>query len=429
MSEGSGSQGDIAKSNSAREVVSAGQRSPASSSSSKAIRGVIHRRSGLNSHRNSAAEQEEETIRLANEYMLKQDVTSLRKLAAIRGLVNANLRKRAWPFMLGTKTTDVHGTRRGEYQLKHTMSHKDDAVVNADMERSLWKYTKDWTDEERDRERQALKRIVNATVEGNEEGIFYYQGLHDVASVLLFVCGEGAAHSMLARLAHCHLRDCTRSTIQPAISTLKLLYPILYHADQELHSFIMSLGEPALEVPYFALSWLMTWFSHDLDGLEESARLFDLFLASHPLMPLYVAAEVVRHARDDIMRFDCSEGPMVYSYLNKLRILGPEASCSANCLAQEAAALYKRIPPAVLATGPLRKELILYQCTTPFAYLEADRWNTTDSIDYRQYPSSHPFHPRRIARKAQTVVLGALLTGLAGMAMILSQQQAHSFRP
>ena len=89
----------------------------------------------------------------------------------------------------------------------------------------------------------------------------------------------------------------------------------------------MALQEPALEVPYFALrcahrgrraapqaerpvasffgcactdpalplngtapewmvlppcSWYMTWFAHDVPSLPQIARLFDLFLSSHP---------------------------------------------------------------------------------------------------------------------------------------------------
>ena len=38
----------------------------------------------------------------------------------------------------------------------------------------------------------------------------------------------------------------------------------------------------------------MTWFAHDVPGLHQIARLFDLFLASHPLMPLYVAAVAIK---------------------------------------------------------------------------------------------------------------------------------------
>lgn len=42
----------------------------------------------------------------------------------------------------------------------------------------------------------------------------------------------------------------------------------------------------------FALSWFITWYSHVLDNLDTILRLYDLFIVSHFLMPVYVAAEV-----------------------------------------------------------------------------------------------------------------------------------------
>ena len=44
----------------------------------------------------------------------------------------------------------------------------------------------------------------------------------------------------------------------------------------------------------WGMSWFLTWLSHTTPGLAESARLFDLFVASHPLMPLYVGAVAVQ---------------------------------------------------------------------------------------------------------------------------------------
>lgn len=44
----------------------------------------------------------------------------------------------------------------------------------------------------------------------------------------------------------------------------------------------------------WGMSWFLTWFAHTTPGLPQSARLFDLFMASHPLMPLYVGAVAVQ---------------------------------------------------------------------------------------------------------------------------------------
>jgi hypothetical protein len=372
------------------------------------------------SRRRDDGAKENETVRLANEYLVRGDVVSLRKLAAVRGLVSHSLRKRAWPFMLGAETTDVYeegteiaNSKKPQYQSMSSMSHKDDAVVRADMERSLWKFTKGWSEEERNEERKRLARVVNASVRGNETGVFYYQGLHDVASVLLLVCGEGAAHGMLEKLVSCHLRDCTRATIDPAIQTLRLLYPLLEHADRDLYNFIKSLNEPALDVPSCALSWYMTWFSHDVETVEQSARLFDVFIASHPLMPLYVAVQVLVGARDDIMsRFSQHEGDLVYSYLNKLPILGPGRP-DVDQLAQRAVGLYREFPPSRITSSSVMKgkRQMMATCSIPFATLRQGRWYIDERRDHRGTES------HTLRSKLQTIAIGAILTGIAGAAM------------
>lgn len=45
-------------------------------------------------------------------------------------------------------------------------------------------------------------------------------------------------------------------------------------------------------MPYYALSWILTWYSHDFVRFDKVARLFDLFIASPPLMPVYCASAV-----------------------------------------------------------------------------------------------------------------------------------------
>ena len=376
--------------------------------------------------------KDSETIQMVNEMLVAEDVMSLRKVAAVRGLVSDSLRRRVWPFMLDVSTTNVYdtaeeSTARPSYRIFKRMSHKDDAVVKADIERSLWKYSKGWSVEERDGERGRLSDIITASLEGNTQGVYYYQGLHDVASVLLLVCGEGSAHAMLHKMVRCHLRDCTRSTIDPALRTLRLLYPILKHADRELYDFIKSLKEPALETPYFALSWYMTWFAHDVDSLEDSARLFDLFMGSHPLMPLYVACQVIVGARDDIMKFKQGEGDMVYSFLNKLAVVGPNRP-NVDTIAQQAVHLYKQIPPHVLTAGKLKKDLIS-SCCVPFAFLKNGRWEvpiveeasvTSHALDNGHRSTAEGVASPGIARQLQRIAIGTLAIAAGAVITVLS---------
>lgn len=97
---------------------------------------------------------------------LQAALTQLRKIAAIRGLVNdgvrpqrpllaprgcrrclpcnprcrpfPQLRARVWPLLVGVEATsqDV-----AEYEERHGSIHKDSSVVACDMARSLWSFT------------------------------------------------------------------------------------------------------------------------------------------------------------------------------------------------------------------------------------------------------------------------------------------------
>jgi len=61
-------------------------------------------------------------------------------------------------------------------------------------------------------------------------------------------------------------------------------------ADGEVYDQLAAAEVP----PFFALGWFITWFAHSVDNLQHVSRLFDLFMAAHPLMPLYVTAVVIK---------------------------------------------------------------------------------------------------------------------------------------
>ncbi len=110
--------------------------------------------------------------------------------------------------------------------------HRDSSVVDVDVQRSLWAWTEGWwqtsaqhcmfpfgfslnlaagwSDAQREEKRQELRFVLDATVCAQGGTIFYYQGLHDVASVLLLVMGDRTAYQTLTHLSLCQLRDCTR---------------------------------------------------------------------------------------------------------------------------------------------------------------------------------------------------------------------------
>lgn len=127
--------------------------------------------------------------------------------------------------------------------------------------------------------------------------------------------GELLAFALLQRLATTHLRDATRPTLEPVVQLLGLVPPLVAAADPALGRHLGALGLQ----PFFALSWFLTWWAHELHSLAPAARLFDFLLASHPLMPLYLGAVAMRSQRAALLA--CEEMPELHSALTNLQLV------------------------------------------------------------------------------------------------------------
>lgn len=55
----------------------------------------------------------------------------------------------------------------------------------------------------------------------------------------------------------------------------------------------------------FALPWYLTWFGHSLNSYRSVVRLYDYFLASDFLLPIYVTSAIVIYRQNEIFQEDC----------------------------------------------------------------------------------------------------------------------------
>lgn len=67
----------------------------------------------------------------------------------------------------------------------------------------------------------------------------------------------------------------------------------------------------------FALPWFLTWFGHSLNQYRDVVRLYDFFLASPSLMPLYVAASLIIERREDVFDAGCDMA-MIHCTLSQI---------------------------------------------------------------------------------------------------------------
>ena len=128
--------------------------------------------------------------------------------------------------------------------------------------------------------------------------------------------------------------------------------------DPELHEFLIESDVGTI----FALSWLITWYGHVISEHKYVVRLFDFFVATHPLMPLYIAAAMgkmtirmtvvimissVLHCGDDVLDQEC-DMPTVHHHLTNLPQTIDFAS-NLQKIMDSASLLFRKHPPSYLA--------------------------------------------------------------------------------
>lgn len=290
------------------------------------------------------------------------DLWRLRELAlAERGFCNASLRRRAWRVLVG-----INEDLPVQYEFKPDGSGKpcdsEREQVLRDVTRSSWHAL---SPSLRKRWRRTMKNetddenVINSIVRGKQirlgylinivlrdsVDLHYYQGYHDIAGVILsslvpehYLTEENEINNLLQtrtsevdisfpsalllKISKSHLRDPMKTDFSSLIATLHIvIFPLIQFFDVPIHN---QLRESKVE-PYFALSWVLTWFSHDVRDTEVAARLFDAFLSAHPLFPFYMSVAMILHPvnRHELLKTECE-----FSILHQTLSALPKKSCS-----------------------------------------------------------------------------------------------------
>lgn len=263
------------------------------------------------------------------------DIETLRRAASSKGgLLTDEVRRKVWPKLLSINVYELpHKPGRGVRQ-----NHKDFNQVLLDVRRSMKRFPKGMPAAERATLQEQLIDIILEVLKHNPQ-LHYYQGYHDVAVSLLLVVGERMAIALLDKLSNYHLRDFMDPTMDSTKHILNYLMPILEQVDTELHDFMIRAEVGTI----FALSWLITWFGHVLTEFKHTLRLYDFFLASHPLMPIYLAATIVLHREKEVKQTECDMA-MVHHLLSRI----PQ-DLPYELLIGQAQDLFEQYPPSLLA--------------------------------------------------------------------------------
>jgi hypothetical protein len=139
-----------------------------------------------------------------------------------------------------------------------------------------------------------LAQVLNDTLETEaDEELHYYQGLHDIGSVILHQVDWNpiVATQIMKKLAKSQLRDAMMSSFGNIHFLIRLfLLPLLEQVEPHVHDQLSQ-----VELTTVCLPWIITWFTHDIYHPETAGRLVDAFLAGHALLPLYFSVALLSH--------------------------------------------------------------------------------------------------------------------------------------
>mmetsp|Transcript_18676 Transcript_18676/g.33784 ORF Transcript_18676/g.33784 Transcript_18676/m.33784 type:complete len:296 (+) Transcript_18676:144-1031(+) len=213
------------------------------------------------------------------------------------GLVSDKRRIEVWPKLLGIKPSST---------LLQPMANAHSEQIEKDCERSLHQFnvTSKMSAEAKVMKQNQLSRILNS-VFASDSSLHYYQGFNDISSIFLLVAGESLGQQLAVQSALLYLRDCMRPSFDYGTKAeLTLVYTLLRRCDPELAAHVeeLCLDVSPKQFPLFCVSWLLTWFSHDLFNFDTICRIFDFILASHSLTPVYLTVEILLFQKAEIMR-------------------------------------------------------------------------------------------------------------------------------
>ncbi|KAI7865986.1 rab-GTPase-TBC domain-containing protein [Mucor mucedo] len=251
-----------------------------------------------------------------NQALKTGDYQLLRDIGRETGFSSDAIRRRVWPYLLHCTDPEIQNTMEGSPDVPH----KDESQVKLDVVRSFNSYPKNVGPEDKAKLEGQLDRVITHVLRAYPS-LHYYQGFHDICSVFILLFGEKYAYEMFV-------------SMEPILKQLTILDTLIRLEDVELYDFITEAGV----LPYYCLSWVITWCSHDLDDLEKITRLFDLFLCSNPFMSIYFAAAVVLSRRDQVLALEC-EISTLHSFLTKL-----PKDLDIQWLCQKACELEKKYP-------------------------------------------------------------------------------------
>ncbi|CAF3234202.1 unnamed protein product [Rotaria socialis] len=257
-------------------------------------------------------------------FLNRRNKRKLIKCAKITGLINELYRKQIWPLILNSPsycTVEYDNNKKLYFcpidyysaDKEQIESHRYYGQVRMDVERTLKRFPPNYSDSGRIELQEKLIVVVIKMLIKHDY-LNYYQGYHDICLTFLLVLGADLCLPFIDTVTKSHFKDFMEPTMEKTRDLLSYLMPLINCTNSKCAEYMQRGGVGNV---MFALSWFITWYSHVLNDLDVILRLYDLFIVSHFLMPIYVAAEIVNYHADQVLSIDC-DMPSLHQYLTRL---------------------------------------------------------------------------------------------------------------
>lgn len=280
-------------------------------------------------------------------------------LRSTEGLINNEFRMKIWPLILGIGISkddldeeilsnkqsgldspnlklnrqSVTSFLLNDLDLNDLPPHKDEDQVKLDIQRSFTvlshmqsyhqlqneSFTAIFSNSDIDQLKKSLLNLIIKILR-KYPCLNYYQGYHDIASIILIVCyeqgsksdsskNEEVAFKLLEKLTVFHLRDYMITDINLSINHLKLIPSLLEVIDTDLfelikqssNSYILSSGFHYDYNFYQGLSSILTFYSHDLNNLHQLLIIWDFILSYNSvIVNVYLYVALLLFHKEDI---------------------------------------------------------------------------------------------------------------------------------
>jgi len=168
---------------------------------------------------------------------------------------------------------------------------------------------------------QVLEGVIRDGKKSNNTSLHYYQGLHDIAGVVLHTLDYDVplAKQVLSQVCKTHLKDATRESFGNVTWMLKtFLPPLIRHIDFQAYQIIVEYAQ--VDLATVCLPWVITWFTHDLHDPDTASRLVDIFISSHPILPMYLSAALITHPafQNEILQADYNDPAAMFLLMKRM---------------------------------------------------------------------------------------------------------------